>query len=141
MDAVIYIKNVQAAAWSSTPENVQPKAHSIKYSQSIKQLIVTKRRARKEWQQSRYAPDKAKLNRISRELDELLQNDKSQKLSAKLQNLDCSDKLFLVETKTVDKTINHKMALRKPDGSWARSDQERVNLFASHLNTVFTPHS
>ena len=32
------------------------------------------------------------------------------------------------------------MALRKPDGWRARSDQERVNLFASHLNAVFTPH-
>ena len=78
MDAAeLFTNHVQAAAssWSSIPENVQPKSHTIKYSQSIKQLIVIKGRGRTVWQQSRYPPDKVKRNRISRELDELLQND------------------------------------------------------------------
>ena len=37
MDAIeLFTKNVQAAVWSATPENVQPKSHSVKYFQSIK---------------------------------------------------------------------------------------------------------
>ena len=80
MDAVeFYTKSIQTAAWSSTPNTIHKKVHSVEYSKEIKQMIVLKRKARKRWQNSRYPPDKSQLNKISRDLDKLLQNDKSKK--------------------------------------------------------------
>lgn len=32
-------------------------------------------------------------------------------------------------------------SIRKPDGSWARSNNDKVNVFAEHLYQVFTPIS
>jgi hypothetical protein len=31
-------------------------------------------------------------------------------------------------------------ALKKPDGTWCKSDKEKAELFCSHLSEVFKPH-
>ena len=40
----------------------------------------------------------------------------------------------------LNKTVQHQTPLKKADGSWARTDHAKANLFATHLKEVFTPN-
>ena len=108
----------------------------MEYSQNIKKLIHEKRKARKKWQRSRSPPDKTTPNQISRQLDILLQSDKIKKLASTIKNLDINPatnySLWKV-TKILDNTVSHQAPLHKPDGTWARTDSEKVQLFANYL--------
>ena len=73
------LDSLQAASWISTPKTKKFSKLSVEYSQKIKELIHEKRKARKKWQRSRFPPDKTTLNQISKQLDILLQKDKSKK--------------------------------------------------------------
>ena len=43
-------------------------------------------------------------------------------------------------TKSLDNTVSHQAPLHKPDGTWARTDSEKVQLFANYLKNVFSPN-
>ena len=114
-----FTTSLQAASWISTPKTKKFSKLSVEYSQKIKELIHEKRKARKKWQRSRFPPDKTTLNQISKQLDILLQKDKSKKLASTIKNLDITPatnySLWKV-TKSLDKTV-HQAPLHKPDGT------------------------
>ena len=41
-------------------------------------------------------------------------------------------------TKQLKNPITHRSPIKKPDGSWAKSDEEKAKIFAHHLTGVFT---
>ena len=47
---------------------------------------------------------------------------------------------ILKVTKSLDNTMSHQTPLHKPDGTWARTDSEREQLFANYLKNIFFPN-
>ncbi|GBP64657.1 Probable RNA-directed DNA polymerase from transposon X-element [Eumeta japonica] len=84
-----------------------------------------------------------RLNHKIKELKRILNNDRNVRFQAYLESLDptaATDYSLWKATKKIKRPTVNSPPLRKPDGSWARSDHERVDAFAEHLTNVFKPH-
>lgn len=72
-DAVYYLqKHIQNAAWSSTPTTKQS-SRAPDCSRRIKEMILKKRKLRKQWQISRAPRDKKRLNKAAKDLKNILE--------------------------------------------------------------------
>lgn len=137
----LFTNIIQRAAWCSTP----PDNHNsiLTCSASVRNSIREKRKAKKQWQITKYPPDKTKLNRITSELKTLLTEEENTDFETRMQSLsntkDTDYSLWKVvgKNKRIPKA-NH--PIRKSDNSWTKSNLEKANRFAEHLSDVFTPH-
>ncbi|GBP97132.1 Probable RNA-directed DNA polymerase from transposon X-element [Eumeta japonica] len=139
---LLHFQSVQSAAWNSTPIN-QHKLTEQHIPTNILQKISEKRALRKLWQQNRCPETKKRLNHKIKELKRILNNDRNVRFQAYLESLDptaATDYSLWKATKKIKRPTVNSPPLRKPDGSWARSDHERVDAFAEHLTNVFKPH-
>lgn len=132
------------AAEVATPAYCRAKNDSVKISNSqIEELVNTKRRLRREWQSHRSPAAKSRLNLATKKLREALRNIETCNLDSYLENLspNCSKQNSLWKaTKSFKPPIDGDSPLRLPNGNWARSDQEKAELFAKHLSSVFEPN-
>lgn len=142
-DAVLYFNNsVQNAAWSSTP----PLLHGSKdiYVQKhILDKVTQKRKIRKHWQETRDPIAKKQLNHVSRQLKHILDKDRNDGFHNYLTGLDAtasSDYSLWKATRKLKRPVNVSPPIRKSDGTWARTDQEKAETFSEHLTNVFTPY-
>jgi RNA polymerase-interacting CarD/CdnL/TRCF family regulator len=131
---------LQEAAWISTPVSNRNAAHTNS-PLHIRELVTNKRRARSLWQRSRNPRDKNVYNRLSRQLKRELQEIRNTSFDTYITSLSKEDHSIWKATKQFKRPITHIPPLRKMDGSWARTDLEKANVFAEYLATVFTPHS
>lgn len=118
------------------------KDNFAKSSKTIIELIKEKRELRKKWQISRFPADKAKLNKITRQLKTKLNADKNEGIQQYLKSLSpsqASDYTLWKATKKLNKPQDRNPPILRTDKSWARSDQEKADVFADHLSNVFTP--
>jgi hypothetical protein len=141
-DAVEYITQLlQAAAWTSTPhrERTVQDAHNV--PQHIKELVGKKRRARRRWQTSRNPSDKTELNRLTHNLRAAIIQAKNETFKTYITNLSPTDHSLWKATKKLRRPTVAIPPIRQRDGSWARTNKDKTNLFAKHLATVFTPHN
>lgn len=143
-EAVLYFNNsVQEAAWSSTPP--LPHRSTDNYvAKHILDKIIQKRRMRKHWQQSRDPGVKKQLNHINRQLKHILDKDRNDGFHNYLAGLDAtasSDYSLWKATRRLKRPVSVSPPIRKTDGSWARTDQEKAETFSEHLSKVFIPHS
>jgi len=130
---------IQDAAMASSEYNLHPIKNS-KIPAHIQSLIAEKRRARAQWQRFKYPIDKARLNYLKNKLTRAFQNHKNESYHTYIQNLSTKDSSLWKATK---KLLNHKQPpppIRNSDNTWATSDTEKANFFASHLANVFKPH-
>lgn len=141
-EAVEYLNRViQTAAWQSTPE-ITNNAKTLNYPIHIKQKIAEKRRLRRIWQNSRQPDDKNKLNRAVRELKQLLQDWRNESFQDYLQELTptkSTDYSLWKATKRLKQPSQPVPPIRKEDGTWARCEKEKADVFANHLTKVFQP--
>ena len=137
-------QTIQKSAWAATQQTNKPFVSRQSHSHQIKTKILEKRKLRKTWQQTRYPADKAAFNKISKELSIMLEKDKEKKIFNTIKYLGSSKKtnysLWRV-AKSLNNTIEKQLPLKKPDGSWARTDAEKAELFADHLKMVFKPNA
>jgi hypothetical protein len=102
-----------------------------------------KRRARAKWQKT-HAPDDRRLyNNASNKLKTALRNlstDSFTKYVSTLRRNDCSIWKPIKGKKKPQTPLLPIRTNTTPPGPWARSDTEKVELFANHLAEVFTPH-
>lgn len=135
-------KIIQAAVWSSTPTNTTTYSRQV-LPTIIKQKIVEKRRLRKIWQNTRCPQDKTKLNQITRQLKDLLNNHKNDSIQKYLKGLTATEATEYALWKATQK-INRPQLLnppiRKENNQWAKSDEEKAETFACHLEKVFQPN-
>lgn len=141
IEAVEHFNNtIHNAAWNSTPvlENVD----RSQCPETIRRAIAEKRKLRRTWHNTRHPSDKNRLNRAERSLKTLLQNHKNQAVQDFLKNLtptEATEYSLWKATKKLKKTLTPVPPIRKENGNWARSDQEKVETFAEHLAKVFQP--
>lgn len=112
-------------------------------SADIEQLLNEKRRARREWQLHRSPNQKIVLKECTKKLKKLLDSKKTASFEKYLEGLDAtpqSSYSLWRATKNFKRPIVSKPPLRNINGDWARSDNEKGNLFVNHLTTVFTPN-
>lgn len=142
-EAVLYFnKSVQDAAWSSTPP-LPPRNTDIYVAKHILDKVTQKRRIRKRWQQTRDPVAKKQLNHVSRQLKHILDKDRNDGFHNYLTGLDAtasSDYSLWKATRKLKRPVGVSPPIRKSDGTWARTDQEKAGTFSEHLSNVFTPH-
>lgn len=135
-------QSIQQAAWYSTPEPKTIEPISYNCPALVKQKIDEKRKLRKVWQRTRAPQDKSTLNKTIKELKHLLETNSNMAIQNYLQNLSAtksSDYSLWKATRRLNKSQEVNPPIRKKDGSWARSNIEKANLFAEHLADVFKP--
>jgi hypothetical protein len=137
-----FTTHIQNAAWKSTP-TVKTKFRGPNYPREIREMIVRKRRARRRWHQSRAPQDKATLNRISQQLTKELKDIKNYSFNIFLTNLTAdksTDYSLWKAAKCPKQPQTHVTPIRKPNGQWARTNNDKTITFATHLETRFQPH-
>jgi len=130
---------LQAAAWHSTPPpgtRTKPVNNTPLY---IRELIAQKGRSRGRWQRSRNQGDRIIYNRLKRKLQTALRNANNATFEHYLTSLSPSDNTLWKATKRLKRPQNSIPPIRKADGSWVKSDDEKAMAFADHLQKLFTP--
>lgn len=115
----------------------------IKLARSIRELISEKRKLRKKFQQTRSPTDKANFNKAIKLLKQTIIAENDKAVQSYLQNLtptEATDYSLWKATKKLKANTRAQPPIRKNNGVWARSDEEKAIMFAKHLSDVFTPH-
>lgn len=133
---------IQQAAWNATP--VKPTMKNVEVSSvSVRLKVAEKRQLRKQWQITRSPELKSKLNKAIKSLRKLLHteaNDNVQNYLRTLGPTQGTDYSIWKATKRLKQPQISFPPLRSSDGEWARSAEEKAEIFAQHLTEVFTPH-
>ena len=143
-DAVLFTEMIQLTAKENTPPLKLNVILNKNYPLEIKAMILEKRKARKKWTETRNPQRKTEFNRLSQQLKRLLRQHKEEGMSNFLKGLntdkDTNYSLWRT-TKRLKRTVVRHPPIRKVDGMWARSNQEKADTHADHLENVFKPHS
>ncbi len=131
----------ESAAESTPVYKTLPK--KISTSATIQKLITEKRKIRRQWQVSRSPLLKTKLNKAIKELKNALSEERNENLSnylCELSATEATDYSLWKATKKLKRPVIMCPPIRNKAGTWARSDQEKCDVFADHLEKVFQPH-
>lgn len=137
-----FMKLIQNCAWSNTKTNNARKI-CTSYPDYILNKVKEKRKARKRWQQTRDPADKNVLNTLSQQLSREIKWFKENSLKNYLSNLSAekeSNYSLWKATKKLKNSVKHRAPIRKTDGSWAKSNKEKADIFADHLAGIFQPN-
>ncbi|KAK7871524.1 hypothetical protein R5R35_010330 [Gryllus longicercus] len=141
-DAVEYlIQHIQQAAVYATPE--MKVFEKNKYPSEILKMIKEKRQMKMTWQRTHHPDDKRILNRTSRLLSRKLQEFHSEEMKERIEKLSPSkatDYSLWKITKKLKRPTKHVPPLRKTDGSWARTENDKAEEFAKYFANTFQPH-
>lgn len=129
---------IQEAAWKATPVNNKIMAANHNIPLHIRKLVVEKRRARGKWHRTRNPRDKTQLNRLTHQLRVAIQEARNDTFKHYITNLSIDDHSLWKATKKFKRPIIAVPPIRTPDRNWARTDQEKVDIFAEHLAKVFS---
>lgn len=140
-----FTHTIQNAAWSSSSSSsgsTKPLhlSNAPNYPLRIRELIQQKRRIRHRWQRNRLPEDRILFNRLSNVLKQELRSFKSENYHTYLESLSHNDGSLWSATKRMLKFKSVSHPLKTNDGSWAKSDVEKANVFSEHLKNVFQPH-
>lgn len=142
-EAVEHInKCIQDAAYEATP--TIPEGKRTDCPIIIKEKIEEKRKLRQIWQRTRSLDDKKRLNRATKKLTKLLSKLKNQAIQTYLENLSptkATDYSLWKATKKLKQPQQHNPPIRAANLQWARSNEEKAEVFAKHLEDVFKPYS
>lgn len=137
-----FMKVVQNTAWDNT-KVCKSRKISSNYPEYILNKVKEKRRARKRWQQTRDPADKNILNCKTQQLSREIKRFKENSLKSYLSNLsakkDTNYSLWKA-TKNINNTVAHNAPITRLDGSWAKSNKDKAELFAEHLSNIFQPN-
>ena len=128
-------------------ENTPPPRKFTKgktYPVEVRQLIREKRKVRRSWQRTRDPSYKTEFNRLNQKLKRLLANLKNNEIDHYLKNLSAEANTNFSLWKATKRIKNPTLPappLRDGHGSWAKNNQEKADLFADHLESVFKPFS
>lgn len=136
------IADIQQAAEESTPPPNARDYKGISYPADVREMILAKRKARRKWQQSRSPDDKTILNHLNNVLMKRIKEFKNESIGRFLNYLtdDVSTNYSLWKVaKRLNRPVTQNPPLKMKDGNWAKSSKQKANLFADHLEEVFTP--
>lgn len=136
--------NVVRAAKLATPDIPARTNCEITYPMEVRELVKEKRKARKKWHRTRDPSDKTIWNRTSRLLHNKIKEVKNETFKSYLSNLSAtkdSDYSLWKATKQMKRPRAYVPPIRKEDGSWARCDQDKAEMYARHLEHAFQPNN
>ncbi|KAL1139174.1 hypothetical protein AAG570_009234, partial [Ranatra chinensis] len=107
--------------------------------QHIRLLITHKRRAHSKWQRTRYPSDRQHYEQLAHELRSELSSFRSDTYNSYIISLSTHDRSLWDSTKRLLRSHPTPSPLRHPDNSLARSDEDKAQLFANHLRSIFQP--
>lgn len=108
----------------------------------VRNKIDEKRKLGKRWQITKAPEDKRRLNLATEELKSLLEYKKQSDIQYQFSNLSASKLNDYTLWQTMKKIRNAQKPIppiRKNDGNWVRTSEEKANVFAEHLVKVFEP--
>lgn len=106
-------------------------------------LISKKREARRTWFRTRYEEDREVLNRLIKVVQNRLKKYRFEKFEKFVKALSPSkdnDYSLWKATKYLKRPAQSRLPIRKGDGSWANTSQEKADLLANHFENVFQPN-
>lgn len=139
----IITTTIQESCWTCTPEAKERQQQRRVYSETIRSSLIEKRRLRRVWHTSRHPSDKKALNKAAGELKALILETNNAALGIYLEGLSptkSTDYSLWKACNNYNRPNHHKPPLRTQNGNWAKTAQDKANLFANHLNQVFTPN-
>jgi hypothetical protein len=137
-----FISVLQQAAQEATPTR-NPLRPTNNIPSEIKRLVAVKRKARSTWQKTHTSEYRRLFNQASNKLKATFHEMRNASFGAYVYILKRDDNSIWKPIKTMKKPQTPLPPIRKnsvPPGPWAKSDKEKVELFAKHLSEVFTPH-
>ena len=103
--------------------------------------VAKKRKARKKWQMSRHPDNKRKLNKLTRELTNLLHITANEHVQEYLQSLSPrkEDNFSLWKiTKKLKRPTNDILPIKMKATNWSEMiKKKKTETFANHLSTIF----
>lgn len=142
MEAELFNKHIQAAAWENTP-TISRTVKSNNYPKEIRDLISEKRKLRRKWQLTRAPTDKTALNNAAQHLKRVIQRIKNESMDEYLRDLSNDSKTdysLWKTTKRLKRPTLQNPPLKNADGTWARSNSQKAYRFAQHLEAIFQPN-
>ena len=129
---------LQQAAELATPKS---KSHAPinNIPSTIKRLVALKRKAKATWQKTHAPEDRRIYNNASRNLKSTLHKLRNDNYTEYISTLKSSDHSILKPLKSHKKPKMPNPPIRKnlnPPGPWARSDEEKAEMFAKHLTDI-----
>ncbi|VVC42957.1 Reverse transcriptase domain, partial [Cinara cedri] len=136
--------NIVKAAKVATPIIPTDDNREITYPMDIKNLVQQKRRARRTWHNTRHPTDKTEWNRVSKILHNKIKEMKNVTFKSYVCGLSATDNTdysLWKATRHMKRPRVQVPPIRKEDGTWARSEQEKAEIYARHLERVFLPNA
>ena len=133
---------IQSCLFRNTDYTCLSKA-GAKYPSEIRTLVKEKRNARKKWQHTRAPGDKTILNNLSQRLKRKIKMLKNDSFNTYLQSLSPDKRSgysLWKATKNLKRPVLLNPPIRDGDGSWARDNMQKADVFAEYLANTFTPH-
>lgn len=134
---------IQNAAWKSTPKAFDNKIEKNMYPIHIKRMVAEKRRLRRIWQNTRHPADKTRLNRAIRNLKQellLVKNSWFDQYTQSLSPTKATNYSLWKATKYLKNATKYLPPIKKEDGTWAKSNEDKAQAFSKHFSSVFQPY-
>ena len=103
-------------------------------------MVQEKRKLRKIWQSTRHSSDKKRLNKMTKELKMTLikfRNDQVTRYLTALTPTSESNYSLWKTTKKLTNKTPRQPPLQKPNGMWARTNQDKATALADHFQKTF----
>lgn len=136
-------KDIQQSAWNSTPEIPSKRTRNNIQPKEIRMLIQEKRKLRRKWKQCRNPANKTALNNCAQHLKRMIKENTNKVIENYLIDLtnDSTTEYSLWKaTKRIKRPVTSMPPIRSTDGTWARSNEQKANRFAEHLENTFKPN-
>jgi hypothetical protein len=142
--AVTKFTNILKQAVQLATPTTHPSRPSTNLPTKIKCLVAQKRKARATWQKPHAPEDRRIFNNATNKLKTALHTLRNENFKTYVSTLSNSDHSIWKPIKSRRKPCLQTPPIRintTPPGPWAKSDEDKVTLFASHLAWVYTPNS
>lgn len=135
-------KDIQRISWECTPD-IKRRLKGCNYPAEIRTLVYEKRKARRKWFQSRAPQDKTIVNNLTQQLKREIKEFKEESIRTYLNNLTnerSTEYSLWKATNGLKRPMMQIPPIKKEDGTWARSSEQKAECFATHLEKIFQPH-
>lgn len=134
---------IQEAAWDSSPTLDITRLKPV-IPHGVKEKIKEKRQLRKIWQRTKHPDDKRNYNKATKNLKNLLAQEKQNKFQKFLEELktNCQSTeqnlwKIIKRGKNIKRLIE---PIRQKNGHWIRNAADKADAFAKYLQGVFQPN-
>ena len=138
-----FVGNIRTAAQLSTPTLQAVPNKTVCQSLEIRELIKERRRLRRIWHRTRHPADKNAFNNASNATRRAISDARQKSLQQYLEGLSPeADKDYSLwkATRRFKRPHVQVPPIKDQNGHWICRDQDKAELFAQHLATVFTPN-